>query len=36
MRAALWIATMLFFVLFFGYGYVLWLRSKKRRERNGL
>ncbi|HEX6133999.1 MAG TPA: hypothetical protein VFZ24_08545 [Longimicrobiales bacterium] len=32
MRVALWLATMLFFVAFFAYGYVLWSRSKQRRE----
>lgn len=31
-RFILWLATMLFFVAFFTYGYVLWARSKKRRE----
>jgi hypothetical protein len=31
MRVLLWCATMLFFVSFFTYGYVLWKRSKKRR-----
>jgi cbb3-type cytochrome oxidase subunit 3 len=31
MRVILWFATMLFFVAFFSYGYVLWSRSKKRR-----
>ena len=31
MRVALWLATMLFFVAFFSYGYVLWSRAKKRR-----
>jgi hypothetical protein len=36
MRVLLWFATMLFFVSFFTYGYVLWKRSKKRRaERAG-
>ena len=32
MRIVLWFATMLFFVAFFSYGYVLWSRSKKRRS----
>jgi hypothetical protein len=32
MRVLLWLATMLFFVSFFTYGYVLWKRSKRRRE----
>jgi hypothetical protein len=32
MRIMLWFATMLFFVAFFSYGYVLWSRSKKRRD----
>jgi hypothetical protein len=31
MKVVLWLATMLFFVSFFTYGYVLWSRSKKRR-----
>jgi cbb3-type cytochrome oxidase subunit 3 len=31
MRVILWLATMLFFVAFFSYGYVLWSRSKQRR-----
>jgi hypothetical protein len=31
MRVVLWVATMLFFVAFFSYGYVLWSRSRKRR-----
>lgn len=31
MRVVLWFATMLFFVAFFSYGYVLWARSKKRK-----
>lgn len=31
MRFILWLATMLFFVGFFSYGYVLWKRSKKRK-----
>lgn len=33
MRLVLWLATMLFFIAFFGYGYLLWVRSKKRRAR---
>ena len=32
MRFVLWLATLLFFVAFFTYGYFLWARSKKRRE----
>ena len=32
MRIILWLATMLFFVAFFSYGYVLWARAKKRRD----
>lgn len=32
MRVILWLATMIFFVAFFSYGYVLWSRSKKRRS----
>jgi hypothetical protein len=32
MRIVLWLATMLFFVAFFSYGYVLWARAKKRRD----
>jgi hypothetical protein len=32
MRVILWLATMLFFIAFFSYGYVLWSRAKKRRE----
>lgn len=32
MRVVLWIATMLFLVAFFSYGYVLWSRSKARRD----
>lgn len=32
MRVVLWFATMLFFVAFFSYGYVLWARAKKRRS----
>ena len=32
MRAVLWLATMLFFVAFFTYGYFLWARSKRRRD----
>jgi hypothetical protein len=31
MRVILWLATMLFFIAFFSYGYVLWSRAKKRR-----
>jgi hypothetical protein len=31
MRFLLWLATMLFFVGFFTYGYVLWRRSRQRR-----
>ena len=31
MRVVLWFATMLFFVAFFTYGYVLWARARKRR-----
>jgi hypothetical protein len=30
-RLLLWLATMLFFVAFFTYGYVLWRRSRNRR-----
>jgi hypothetical protein len=32
MRFVLWLATMLFFVAFFTYGYVLWRRSRARRD----
>lgn len=32
MRVVLWLATMLFFVAFFSYGYVLWTRAKKRKD----
>lgn len=32
MSTILWFATMLFFVGFFSYGYVLWKRSKQRRS----
>lgn len=32
MQFALWLATMLFFVAFFTFGYVLWKRSRARRE----
>ena len=28
----LWLGTMLFFVAFFTYGYVLWRRSRTRRD----
>lgn len=31
LRVILWLATMLFFVAFFSYGYVLWKRSVERR-----
>jgi hypothetical protein len=31
MRVLLWVATMLFFVAFFTYGYILWRRSRNRR-----
>jgi hypothetical protein len=31
MRILLWLATMLFFVAFFAYGYLLWRRSRNRR-----
>lgn len=31
MRLLLWVATMLFFVAFFTYGYVLWRRARNRR-----
>jgi hypothetical protein len=31
MRLVLWLATMLFFIAFFSYGYLLWVRAKKRR-----
>lgn len=31
MRAVLWLATMLFFVAFFTYGYLLWKRAKRRK-----
>ena len=31
MRFVLWLATLLFFIAFFTYGYFLWVRSKKRR-----
>jgi hypothetical protein len=31
MRIVLWLATMLFFVAFFSYGYVLWKRAKVRK-----
>lgn len=34
MRVVLWLATMLFFVAFFSYGYVLWTRAKKRKDGN--
>ena len=32
MRFVLWLATMLFFIAFFTYGYVLWRRSRERRS----
>jgi hypothetical protein len=32
MRLLLWLATLLFFVAFFTYGYWLWRRSQKRRN----
>lgn len=32
MRVVLWFATMLFFVAFFSYGYVLWSRAMQRRS----
>lgn len=35
MRVVLWLATMLFFVAFFSYGYILWSRAKKRRNGGG-
>ena len=30
-RFVLWVATLLFFVAFFTYGYFLWARARKRR-----
>lgn len=32
-QLALWLCTMLFFVAFFTYGYVLWRRARLRRSR---
>ena len=32
MGYVLWLATMLFFVAFFVYGYALWRRNRARRE----
>jgi hypothetical protein len=32
MSTILWFVTMLFFVGFFSYGYVLWKRSKERKS----